>query len=63
MVDRHRDAEPSFERRARLMQQHAKTVDAREAATTRLTEQRRFKRGIDDVGDDGVLRQAGESEV
>src|SRR3970282_64180 len=56
-------AEPAVEAGPRLMQQHAEAIDGLVATRGGDLQQRRFERRLDDVGDDGVLRQRPEIEI
>ena len=53
------DAEPALEAGHRLVQQHAEPVDGLQASRFGGGQQRRFQRHIDNVGDDGMVRQPG----
>ena len=50
-----RDTEPADESRYGLVQQHAEPVHGKQATDTRLRQQRRLERGVDDIADDGIV--------
>src|SRR3546814_7189677 len=56
-------SEPGSKAGARLVQQHAETVDDNTAAGPRLRQQVGLQRAVDEVGDHRIARQRSERDV
>ena len=50
-------SEPQFESAHRLMQEHAEAIGSPQSAGAGLCQQRRLQRHIDEIGNNGILRQ------